>query len=207
MNFYKYSKPPNIELLKLLWSGWLDKNSKNKTSATFTGVYIINQDVDDANFKIGVAHGASTGIYNRISSQYKICWPFDDEFWLHFMILAPPGKPSKELEKLIIDSLDADPSKISYSSEWKMVATKAKMRSKLAKLLNANKNMWTYCISFGTNSWKICKNTGRNIRIKKDMTVSKTAKSRPRVINPRDYDAEKGIPNDLKDKAKYNPPL
>ena len=185
MNFHDKSK----DIRKLLKRPELRKsNSKNPDKSNhnvaqfYKGIYVLSRDEElDKNgklqYKIGMAHG-SGGIYERLKS-YKNCFPYEDEFYLHFCIITPKEEDAKKLEKIILRSDEEDeetkrktlepvkrPGRIHdpKNTEYRIVAKKSALHNALLKSLRDNPKLWDYAIIFGNQGWKMLPNTGADLQ-------------------------------------------
>ena len=109
MNFHKR----HLDIKKLLLRPEKRKSknpNKRDQEQFYKGIYVISRDADTDKlstdekprymYKVGMAHGDG-GIYRRMDS-YKMCFPYPDEFWMHFCIICPEAKDAERLEKVIL---------------------------------------------------------------------------------------------------------
>ena len=137
---------------------------KNK-SAYFKGVYIFSRDYDDNSYKIGMAWGVG-GLFQRLKN-YKICYPYKNEFFLQYLLISATADDAKTLETKVLaskklESVDENPTvEGRRSREWKMVSKREVLNNVLKTSLTANQNFWTHCIVFGKTGWIIHTNHGQ----------------------------------------------
>jgi hypothetical protein len=137
---------------------------KNK-SAYFKGVYIFSRDYDDTSYKIGMAWGVG-GLYQRLKN-YKICYPYKNEFFLQYLLISATADDAKTLETKVLaskklESVAENPTvEGRRSREWKMVSKREILNNVLKSSLSANLNLWTHCIVFGKTGWIIHTNNGQ----------------------------------------------
>ena len=137
---------------------------KNK-SAYFKGVYIFSRDYDDTSYKIGMAWGIG-GLFQRLKN-YKICYPYKNEFFLQYLLISATADDAKTLETKVLaskklESVDENPTvEGRRSREWKMVSKREVLNNVLKSSLTANQNLWTHCIVFGKTGWIIHTNHGQ----------------------------------------------
>ena len=131
----------------------------------YKGVYVISRDEhenkkDELQYKIGMAHGGG-GLYRRIQS-YEMCYPYPDEYFMHFFILTHTEQDAKDLEKVILDYKSMKhvkrPKDLSKETEYRIVAKKETLHNALLKALKDNSKMWTYIVVLGEKGWKLIKN-------------------------------------------------
>ena len=169
MNFNKRHK----DIKKLLLhpekrkSGNPEKSDKEQF---YKGIYVISRDEetdknDQLRYKIGMAYGAG-GIYKRMDG-YKMCFPYPDEFWMHFCIITPNAEHAKKLEKIILAYKNMEkvknPRNTAQNLEYRIVVKKATVHDSLLKALRDNPKLWDYCITFGVKGWKKLQNTGADL--------------------------------------------
>ena len=162
MNWHT-NKNGNIRIKKLL-----QMPEKGKF---YKGIYVISRDKNNNNdtklqYKIGMAYGEG-GLYNRIRS-YEMCYPYPDEFWIHFCILTHTEKDARALEKVILayKSITAvmRPKDLSKETEYRTVTKRETLHNALLKALKDNSEMWSYIAVLGEIGWKLIKNTGNDLR-------------------------------------------
>ena len=146
---------------KLLVSG-TRKTKRGETKDTYyRGMYIFSRDLDDVRFKVGLAWGQG-GLFERLKKQYRICYPFPKEFYIHFMVLSLTPEHARKVEKLMLSKLKTIAS-INNSSkanrEWKIVNKREDLKLKLREMLNENRNLWFALIVFNTVVIKVLDNT------------------------------------------------
>ena len=108
-----------------------------------------------------MAHGAG-GLYDRVKS-YEMCYPYKDEFFIHFFILTHTEQNARDLEKVILNYKSMDPVKrpkdLSKNTEYRIVSKKETLNNALLKALKDNSKMWSYIVVLGDKGWKLIKNT------------------------------------------------
>lgn len=151
MLFKKYQ----TEIRNLLRTGYRQKTGKHKgKEATYwSGIYIFSRLQSDDYFKVGM----STTLYNRLLNQYKVCYSFDDEFHLKYILLTASANDTKKLEKLILNS-GLKKAETNYSEEWKVTSTENVLKDKIKKVLSDHRDLWVYVLVFSDDSWKIVGN-------------------------------------------------
>lgn len=136
----------------------------------YPGIYVISRDKElDKNqqlqYKIGMAWG-SGGIYKRMDG-YKVGFPYEDEFWMHFCIITRNVEDTKKLEKIILNynSMEKvkNPRSTSQFLEYRIVVMKTTLQDALLKALRDHPKLWDYCVVFGLSGWKILPNTGADL--------------------------------------------
>ena len=78
MNYIKYNK----QLKNLLYSNG---------GKPYSGNYIYSRDADDDTYKIGMSQA---GLFNRVQAA-KSCYPYQSEFWMHYLIISLDGQYKK----------------------------------------------------------------------------------------------------------------
>ena len=128
----------------------------------FKGLYVISRNKDDLTFKIGIAHG-QVGLKPRLQS-YKLCYPYKDEYYIHYIIITPTAQDAKKLEKIVLadstlQSTTENPTaQGKKSKEWKLGASHRDLKKVLTRALDNNINLWTHVTVLGDNGWKIIRN-------------------------------------------------
>lgn len=157
----------------------------------FKGVYVISRKKDDLTFKIGIAHGQG-GLKPRLQS-YKICYPYADEYYIHYILITPTSTDAKELERIVLadstlrNTVQKSDAQGKKSFEYKMVSDKSTLKKALARALDGNVNKWTHAIVFGDNGWKIIRNVDGSAV--KNLTKPKyTTKKKPGLYDAVDVD-------------------
>ena len=82
------------------------ESRKKKTPIYYPGVYVVSRKLSNNISKLGEASGEG-GIYKRVISQYKICYPnMEKEFFMKYLILTerkkvkvPNAKKTKMIEQ------------------------------------------------------------------------------------------------------------
>ena len=157
MNWHT-NKNGNIRIKKLL--------ATPEKGKFYKGVYVISRDEhenknDDLQYKIGMAHGTG-GLYERVKN-YEMCYPYPDEFFIHFFIITHTEQDARNLEKVILNYKSMDPVKrpkdLSKNTEYRVVSKKETLHNALLKSLRDNSKMWSYIVVLGLQGWKLIKNT------------------------------------------------
>lgn len=166
MNFNSHHK--SIKKLLLLPEKRKSRNPDKPDQNQFhRGIYVLSRDREtDKNnklqYKIGMAHGAG-GLYKRLGD-YKICFPYPDEFYLHFIIITPSSEAAKKLERVILKERKMEavknPRNTLQNLEYRIVAKKATLHDALLKALRDNTKLWTHIMVFGEKGWKTLNNDG-----------------------------------------------
>ena len=166
MNWHKQHK----ELKTLLLRPEKRKSSnpsKPDKQQFYKGVYVISRDLDEnknkeLQYKIGMAHGYG-GLFERLKD-YEICYPYSDEYFIHFLILTHTGADAKKLEKVILHSASLSivkrPKDTLKDTEYRTVLKKETLHNCLLKALKNNTDMWSYIAVMGDKGWKLIKNCG-----------------------------------------------
>ena len=132
----------------------------------YKGLYVISRDENEnknneLQYKIGMAHG-SGGLYKRVQS-YEMCYPYKDEFFVHFFIITHTEQDAKDLEKVILDYKSMihvkRPKDEAKETEYRIVSKKETLHNALLKALKDNSMMWSYIVVLGEKGWKLIKNT------------------------------------------------
>ena len=209
MNFVKYEK--SIRKLLLLPN---KRDSKpNKKTGKITkkptyakGVYVFSKDERSDVHKIGLAWG-NGGLYERLKG-YKLCFPFEDEFWLKFVIIGTSAADSKKLEKLVLASKrlrkiePATDLQGKKSLEYRITSSRTVLNQEIAKVLKANVNLWTHIVVFGSNSWRVIRHDAN--KVLKLSKPSKTREEKPGLFAKKivkHFDYEDGLPLSKKNKS------
>ena len=157
----------------------------------FKGPYVISRHKDDLTFKIGIAHGQG-GLKPRLQS-YKICYPYKDEFYIHYIIITPTSTDAKKLEKIVLadstlqSTLENPTAQGRKSKEYKMVTSYCDLKKVLTRALDNNSNLWTHVTVLGDNGWKIIRNVDGSAI--KNLTKPKyTTKKKPSLYDAVDVD-------------------
>lgn len=144
--------------------------NKSDQDQFYKGIYVISRDKElDKNeklqYKVGMAHG-SGGIYKRMDG-YKMCFPYPDEFWMHFCVITPKAENAKLLEqKILADKhmkIVKNPRNTLQNLEYRTVLKKTTLHNSLLRALKNNPELWDYAVIFGKKGWKILKNTGSDL--------------------------------------------
>lgn len=143
------------------------------------GVYILQRDPSTRHYKIGMS---VDGLYNRLSSYATMCFPFEDEYYLHYLIISPRRSDEteyrrvvKKLEDKFIDiektdfksMLKSDKNQGRSTKEYKTISSTTVLKDTVFRVLNANKTLWTHLIVFGDDGWQIHKCPKRTGSLKK----------------------------------------
>jgi hypothetical protein len=134
------------------------------------GVYFISQYEQSDVHKIGLAWGQG-GLYERLKD-YKLCYAFEDEFWLKFLIIGTTSDDSKELEELVLASKrlrKIEPTTYlegKKSLEYRITSSRRVLNEEIAKVLKANLNLWTHVVVFGNKSWRVIRHDEKPLVLK-----------------------------------------
>lgn len=162
----------------------------------YKGIYVISRDQEiDKNktlqYKVGMAHGDG-GIYKRMDG-YKMCFPYPDEFWMHFCVITPKSQDAISLEKKILADKHMKPVKnprnTAQNTEYRTVIKKATLHNSLLRALKNNPKLWDYCVVFGEKGWKLLENSGADL-------VNSGALSKP----PNDFSKQPMLYSEDKDR-------
>jgi len=158
MNFIKYEQ----DFKQILFKGKA-KTKAGKDKDTFhRGMYIFSRDLDDVRFKVGLSYGES-GLYTRLKNQYRICYAYPNEFFVHFLVLSLAPRQARQLEKKMLADLKTIPKETNSTSnannEWKIVSNREELKQKLRAMLNANKDLWFAVVVFNKKNMRVIDNT------------------------------------------------
>jgi hypothetical protein len=137
----------------------------------FSGNYIYSRDKDDDVYKMGMSQA---GLFKRVASA-KSCYPFQNEFHLHYLIISLDGqytKGEKSTTRQIEDDLLTTSKAMSTVElqkhkkkeegrrprEYRIVSTKAKLYTLLKDTLNKHRDKWDYLVIFSEKGWHIVAN-------------------------------------------------
>ena len=162
MNFKNNEK----DIQKLLRSGTrttrsVDPKKKGQKKPTyFRGLYIISRGEEDSTFKIGMAHGEG-GLFTRLKN-YKLCWPYPKEFFVHYLVVCPTAKDAKSLEKAVLKNKRSLKGIKKYpgaqgrvSSEYRVTASRTALKKVLMDAMDKNRDTWQSLVVFGKTKWKL----------------------------------------------------
>jgi hypothetical protein len=162
MNFRKHE----ADIKNLLHTGERasnskDPNKKGKPKPTYArGVYVLSRKADDTTFKIGMAWGGG-GLFQRLMS-YKLCFPYKDEFILHFLVICEKADDAKALEKKLLKRSNVlkhtaknEEYQGRWSYEYRVIAKKATLKNALMKTLDSNRDIWDSVMVFNKTGWKV----------------------------------------------------
>ena len=195
MNFIDYEKSLS-RLLKLPDTRLSQGKIPKQVTQYFKGIYVISRNKDDLTFKIGVAYGQG-GLKPRLQS-YKLCYPYKDEFYIHYIIITPTGDgDAKQLEKIILSNKTLEHTEENKSAEgkkskeYKVVSSHSILKQVLIAAMDANPNLWTHCVVFGDNGWNIIRNFDGSA-IKKMVRPRYTSSKKPSLydnvdVNLKDF--------------------
>jgi hypothetical protein len=148
----------------------------------YKGVYIFSRDVDDTSYKIGMAWGVG-GIFQRLKN-YKICYPYENEFFIQYILISATSEDAKKLEKKILSSqklkmIEQTTTVVAgkRSREWRIVSKRNILNGVLKSTLEANPNLWTHIVVFGETGWVVHTNAsliGKSNKIKDLVRPSKS---------------------------------
>jgi hypothetical protein len=137
----------------------------------YSGNYIYSRDADDDTYKIGMSQSS---LFNRVKTA-KSCYPYQNEFFIHYLIISLDGqykKGSKSSTRHIEDDLLTTSKSLSTvelqksekkeegrrAQEYRLISTKAKLYSLLTNTLNKHRERWDYLIVFSKKGWSIIPN-------------------------------------------------
>jgi hypothetical protein len=188
MNYTNYEA--SLGKLLLLPDTRLSKTGKEKTQH-FKGIYVISRSKDDLTFKIGVAYGDG-GLKPRLQN-YKLCYPYKDEFFVHYIIITATATDAKMLERKVLgdprlSNTERNPvAQGRKSTEWKVLTSTSVLKKVLITAMDNNSNLWTHCVVFSDNGWNIVRNfDGSGV---KHLTKPKyTSKKKPSLYDNVDVD-------------------
>ena len=185
MNIHDYKK----DIRDLLLTGNRESQSKDgkktrKPATYFPGVYIISRVLNGV-MKLGEAHGAG-GLYSRITSQYKICYPVKGkEFFMRYIVICHRekemvmGSRKKMVNKHFSQIMEAAMLKIikseiedSYSREYIFAPDIAELDRKMVTLLKSHRKYFSTAIKFGDKLMHVFNGNGFNTT--KDFDVLKS---------------------------------
>jgi hypothetical protein len=157
----------------------------------FKGVYVISRKKDELTFKLGMAHGAG-GLKPRLQG-YKLCYPYADEYYIHYILITPTSNDARALEKIVLadstlkNTVQKSEAQGKKSVEYKMVSDKSTLKKALTRALDGNVSKWTHAIVFGDNGWNIVRNFDGSAVMK--LTKPKyTTKKKPGLYDAVDVD-------------------
>ena len=136
--------------------------TKKEVDQHFKGVYVISRLEDDLTFKIGVSYG-SGGLKPRLSS-YKLCYPYANEYFVHYIIVTGSDTDARKLEKLILadkrleNTVKNPTAQGKKSLEYKMVSDKDVLKHALIDSVNKHSDLWQIIVVFGSQGWTLVKN-------------------------------------------------
>jgi hypothetical protein len=157
----------------------------------FKGVYVISRERNDLTFKLGMAHGAG-GLKPRLQG-YKICYPYADEYFIHYILITPTSADARALERIVLadstlkNTVQKGEAQGKKSVEYKMVSDKATLKKALVRALDNNVSKWTHAIVFGDNGWKIIRNIDGSA-VKSLSKPKYTTKKKPGLYDAVDVD-------------------
>ena len=125
---------------------------KQKTPVYYPGVYVVSRKLSNNISKLGEASGQG-GIYKRVISQYKICYPdTQKEFFMKYLILTerktvqvPNAKKTKMIEK-------------SYAQMMEQMLHKSIGKSPVIKDIYSNEYIYTSTTEIEKNMDKVFQN-------------------------------------------------
>ena len=96
------------DIKNLLLKGFR-KTKHNRMKKTYhRGLYVFSRELHDPRVKIGQAFGEG-GLYTRLNNQFRICYSYPDEFFIHFFIISATIADTMILEKLLLAKLRTIP--------------------------------------------------------------------------------------------------
>lgn len=137
----------------------------------YAGNYVYSRDEDDSTYKIGMSQ---SGLFSRIK-QAKSCYPYKDEFWLHYCIISLDGyfkKGEKSSTRHIEDDLLKTSKSLSTVElqksdikeqgqrprEYRLVSNKKQLYTLLKNTLNKHRDKWDWLVVFSKNGWDVIPN-------------------------------------------------
>jgi hypothetical protein len=126
------------------------------------GCYIIQRDDGDDSYKIGVSYGRA-GLWRRLKD-YKICFPFLNEFYVNYIITSPTSADAKKLEKLILarrelERIERNPDDQGLTSnEYRFVTSVYKLKKVILAVADKNRDLWSAIVVLGPNGWRVYRN-------------------------------------------------
>ena len=128
----------------------------------YKGVYVISRDKNDTSFKLGMAWGKK-GLFGRLKN-YKLCFPYDGEYYLHWLVLCGTIADTKVLEKSILNHQHIRNKSVAWehapqarlSKEVKVLGSRDVLMNAFIDVLDKNRNHWIATVCFSDNNWKLC---------------------------------------------------
>lgn len=126
------------------------------------GLYIISRDNPSDSYKIGVSYGR-VGLWGRLKN-YKICFPFLEEFHVNYIITCWDDTDAKQLEKIMLSRtelqrIERNPANQGrVSDEYRFVSSNANLKKAIMKTLNDHPMKWKSVVVFGSNGWRVYNN-------------------------------------------------
>jgi hypothetical protein len=162
MNFKNNEK----DIQKLLRSGTRVTRSKDpkkngqKRPTYHRGLYVISRGERDSTYKIGMAHGDG-GLFTRLKS-YKLCWPYENEFYVHYLVVCPTAKDAMKLERAVLKNkrslkgIKKNPeAQGRASNEYRATASKAALKKVLLDAMDRNRDTWEALVVLGKTKWTV----------------------------------------------------
>jgi len=143
------------------------KKAKRTVPTFYRGIYVISRREEDDVHKIGMAHGAG-GLFTRLKD-YKLCFPFKDEFWVNLLITTPTAADAKKLERVVLKhnrfrNVEAhETAQGRRSLEYRITGSRASLNQAVMDALNKSPNQWTNVIVLNKWGWRVIENTGKVI--------------------------------------------
>ena len=136
-----------------------------------SGCYIYSRDENDDTVKIGMSEA---GLYDRIKGA-KSCYPFSNEFWLHFVIISLDGQKgdngttssTRYIENELLtqskhlSTIEMEAGKAKHKGrpkEYRLIGKSLNLHKLIQDTLNKFRTKWDYLIVFDRNSWNITRN-------------------------------------------------
>lgn len=186
MNFIDH----RADIKNLLWRKYGRSSSGRRKDVGSRGLYIFSRDQLDVRFKVGMSSGVA-GLYPRLDRQYRICYGYPNEFWLHYLVIVQTASDARYIEKEMLRVLKTVPNQTA-SNEWKILVNRQSLKEKLVSLLNNNPDNWANLVVFGRNGWKLFINAGESDIKVTDLNAPTDRAGRPTIRDnlPLEYTKE-----------------
>ena len=142
--------------------------------------------------KIGMAFGQG-GLYQRLKD-YKLCYAFEDEFWVQFLIIGTTSDDSKTLEKKILARKELKKIEPTItlegkkSLEYRLTSSRTSLNEAIGDVLKKNLNLWTHIVVFGPSGWRLIRSDDYPLELK----MAKPSKNY--TLKPKLFDSGKAEP-------------
>ena len=153
---------------------------KTQGQKSYSGLYIFSRDKAEKVYKFGMS---VSSLYRRLK-QHKQCYPFQDEFFLQFIVVirdtagdaAGNEKRVRLLERKLLEATRKQSTVVEKGEaegdgkqgqgpeqgqrpvEYRVFANRNNLNKILKEALLNNRSMWDYLIVFGENGWDILPN-------------------------------------------------